>query len=209
MQHLNVEAVTRRAPRNNRRWSVLALSVLLAACQAPQAESATEAQQTATTAQPASTGGQVPAQKPVPDQTDAARDKEAPRAPASEPPITDEDGNSYVPDESYIRANLRPEFKKCAAASNGVTPAIMACADEEFVWQQQRMRAALEKIDAGPDSEFKDRLGDEQHAYMRDTKRYCSFDPATQGQGQMLDAQSCRINRYANRADALEALLSK
>ena len=44
---------------------------------------------------------------------------------------------------------------------------------------------------------------------MRDTDRYCRIDPDTQGQGQMLDAQSCRINRYANRADVLETLINK
>lgn len=44
---------------------------------------------------------------------------------------------------------------------------------------------------------------------MRDTDRYCHLDPATQSQGHMRDALSCRINRYANRADALEELINK
>ncbi len=129
--------------------------------------------------------------------------------PAAEAPVLDEDGNPIPPDDSYIRASLRPAFKACVAASDAVTPAMQACLDEEFHWQQNRMRAALATIDAGPDSTFKDRLGDEQHAYMRDTDRYCHFDPATQGQGQMLDALSCRVNRFANRADVLEAVIKR
>lgn len=139
----------------------------------------------------------------------APRAEAAPARPPVAAIITDEDGNPVRPDDSYIRAKLRPAFKACVAASDAVTPAMEACLDQEFAWQQARMRAALATIDAGADSEFKDTLGEEQHAYMRDTDRYCHFDPATQGQGQMLDAHSCRVNRLANRADALEALIRR
>ncbi len=47
------------------------------------------------------------------------------------------------------------------------------------------------KIVDGPDGKDKDRLMDEQAAYMSDTNRYCRWNPAEDGQGQMLDAQSC------------------
>ena len=88
-------------------------------------------------------------------------------------------------------------------------PALQACGDEELAWQEQRLEQAFMKIVDGPDGKDKDRLMDEQAAYMSDTNRYCSWNPAEDGQAQMLDAQSCRINRTANRADVLQALTSK
>lgn len=211
MQEVKAPTLFVRATGGKACWSALALGVLLAACQAPQAESAVVAEPAAATAPAAPAESAAPVQAPAPAaQTEAAAAEQPTPAKADDgAPITDEDGNPYRPDDSYNRANLRPEFKKCAAASDAVTSAMEACADAEFLWQQNRMRAALQTIDAGPDSEFKDKLGGEQDAYMRDTDRYCRYDPATQGQGQMLDAQSCRINRFANRADALEALIKK
>jgi len=126
-----------------------------------------------------------------------------------EAPILDEDGNPYAPDSSYSRANLRPRYGKCIRASDGSTPSLQECGDEEYVFQRKRMIAALDVIAAGPDSVAKDRLMDEQDAYMRDTDLYCRYDWRTQGQGHMLDAQSCRINRHANRADALERVIRR
>lgn len=212
MQDLKQHSLFSRVTRINGRWSVLALSVILAACQAPQAESAATTELAAANAPAAAADAPAPA--PASEPAAAAADQQA--APATtvadaddDAPILDEDGNPIRPDDSYNRANLRPEYKKCVAASDAVTPALQACMEEEFLWQQKRMRAVFGSIANGPDGEFKDKVADEQDAYMRDTNRYCRFDPATQGQGQMLDAQSCRINRYANRADALEALVSK
>lgn len=211
MQKVKTPTLFVRVAGGKAGWSALALGVLLAACQAPQAESAAVPEAAAATAPAAPAESAAPAQAPAPaTQTEAATAEQAAPAKADDgAPITDEDGNPYRPDESYNRANLRPEFKKCVAASDAVTSAMEACADAEFVWQQNRMRAALQAIDAGPDSELKDKLSEEQDTYMRDTDRYCRFDPATQGQGQLLDAQSCRINRFANRADALEALIRR
>ncbi|WP_115527819.1 MULTISPECIES: lysozyme inhibitor LprI family protein [Xanthomonas] len=214
MQELKAQTLFNRVTGGKACGSMFALCLVLAACQAPQAESAAKTEQAPASAPVATTTTAATAQPPAPQtpssQTEMpAAEQDASSKTAADAPTTDKEGNPYRPDDSYNRANLRPEFKKCAAASDAVTSAMQACADEEFLWQQKRMRAALATIDAGPDSEFKDKLGDEQAAYMRDTNRYCRFDPATQGQGQMLDAQSCRINRYANRADALEALISK
>lgn len=212
MQELNTQSFVHRAMGGNARCSVLALIVMLAACQARPAQSAAVDEPAAARAPAASvetpTSSQATASESAPA---ATTQKLAPVTGDVDPeaPILDEDGNPYRPDDSYNRANLRPEYGKCVDASDAVTPALQACGDEEYHWQRQRMIAALDVIDAGPDSVSKDKLMDEQDAYMNDTDRYCRFDPDTQGQGQMLDAQSCRINRLANRADALEKLISK
>ncbi|MCC7633072.1 lysozyme inhibitor LprI family protein [Stenotrophomonas rhizophila] len=182
-----------------RGWAVLALSLALAlaACQAPEAAPAPHAGTTAS-ATPAATA--APAAAPAPAATTSA-DADAATA--------DDDLPAPLPDDSYRNATLRPEYSACVGASGGVTPALQACGDEEFAYQQGRLRAAFATIVAGPDGKAKDALMDEQAAYMDDTDRYCSWNPEEDGQGQMLDAQSCRINRTANRADQLQALTSK
>lgn len=184
----------------HRTLAALALSLALAACQAPEPVPAPEAGTTAPVT-PAATA--APAGSAV-----------APTAPAATSADTDsgtaaDDLPAPLPDDSYRKATLRPEYSTCVSASGGVTPALQACGDEEFAYQQGRLRAAFATIVAGPDGKAKDALMDEQAAYMDDTDRYCSWNPEEDGQGQMLDAQSCRINRTANRADQLQALTSK
>ncbi len=212
MQELNTPSIVHHSVGGKSRWSVLALGMMLAACQAEQAQSAAVAEPAAASAPAAAMEASAPAQAaPVERVPVPTKQVLAPVTGDVDPeaPILDVDGNPYRPDDSYNRANLRPEYDKCVDASDAVTPALQACGDEEYQWQRQRMIAALNIIGAGPDSVAKDKLMDEQDAYLNDTDRYCRFDPDTQGQGQMLDAQSCRINRLANRADALEKLISK
>ena len=167
----------------------LALGLSLAACQAKSPEADTAVAPTASppaTAEPA---------------------RAAPATTAAD--ADDQDMPPQRPDDSYNKATLRPQYATCVNSSGGETPALQACGDEELAWQEQRLEQAFMKIVDGPDGKDKDRLMDEQAAYMSDTNRYCSWNPAEDGQGQMLDAQSCRINRTANRADVLQALTSK
>ncbi len=197
MQRFNTAPISIALTGRCHPWPVFALSILLAACQ------------------PSRTDPPVAVQAPAPAHN-ASHRMETTATPcvtsstnSSNTQLLDDDGTPCRPDDSYYRANLRAQYKTCTAASGGVTTAIQACMDEEFHWQDQRLQNAWGVIADGPDSEYKDKLADEQAAYMRDTNRYCRFDPSTQNQGQMLDTQSCRINRYANRADVLEKLVNK
>ncbi len=106
-------------------------------------------------------------------------------------------------DDSYNTADLRPEYKACIDASDMVMPELRDCQEQEFVFQRGRMRAALDRIDAGPDSYFKDEIGNWQDVYLRYTDSNCT---AVEERGPALEGMSCRINRYANRARALEGL---
>lgn len=196
MQRFNTTQIS-IAVTGRYRWPVFALCILLAACQASRADPPAAVQANASAYNP-SHRMETTATPCAPSATNSANT-----------PLLDDDGTPCRPDDSYNRANLRAQYKTCTAASGGVTTAIQACMDEEFHWQRERMRTALQIIGAAPDSEFKDKLADEQDAYMRDTDRQCRIDPATQSQGQLQDAQSCRINRYANRADVLERLINK
>lgn len=211
MHAVNPISGLRRGLYRNGRWSILALSLALAACQAPSSEAVTlggpvaasspDAQATApaAAAQPAATAAEAPAAQTGKHELSAA-----------DLAMEAEDMGQGVPDDSYRKATLRAQYAACVKASDAVTPALQACGDEELAWQQRRMRDAFARIaDDGPDGKFKDDVADAQAAYMTDTDRYCSDNPDEDGQGQMLDAQSCRINRTANRADQLEALISK
>lgn len=180
--------------------SLIAVALLLAlsACKAPDNEAQT-------------LGGPVATQEAAA-QAPAATTDSAPAADAVQAATAADAGNNAQAaplDDSYNTATLRPEYAKCIKATEGVTPEIQACQDEEFAWQEKRLQTAWGKIADGPDSVEKDKLADEQAAYMEDTDKNCTWNPDEDGQGQMLDAQSCRINRYANRADALQALTSK
>lgn len=211
MQAMNECSGTHRVKTGKGRWTALALSIALAACQAPGSEAVTlgdpvsnQSPGAPAAAAPVAAGqsAQVPEQAPASGQPPHGLS-------AADLAMEAEDMGPGVPDDSYRRANLRPRYVACVKASDAVTPSLQACGDEELAWQERRMVEAFGKIADGPDGRFKDEVMDEQAAYMLDTKRHCTWNPAEDGQGQMLDAQSCRINRTANRADQLEALISK
>lgn len=190
------------------RWMPLAASIALAlaGCQPPHAGEDTPISLVTSS----SAAAPVPAAVP----TSAAQQAQAAGQPslglsAADLAMEAKDMGPDVPDDSYRRANLRPQYSACVDASGGATPALQACGDEEFAYQRSRLRAAFAKIVEGPDGKEKDALMDAQASYMDDTERYCTWNPEEEGQGQMLDAQSCRLNRMANRADELQALNAK
>ena len=106
-------------------------------------------------------------------------------------------------DASYTTADLRPSYVECVNARNGNTFDLKDCGDKELAYQEQQLAAIAEPVIDSPDSAEKDKWLEEQAAWWVATKQNCAFDPTTDGQGQMLDAQSCRINRLANRVEAL------
>lgn len=210
MQGLKTAPTDMRTGARANRLTLLALSVFLAACHAPQAESADAAQPHAENT--IATTAPAPAAEPAPaptagDQAQAVTTQPPATAATEAPPKIDADANPYRPDDSYNRANLRPQYRQCVAASKAVISALRACMDEEFQWQDERLRLAWVAIANGPDSSFKDRLADEQHIYMSDTYQKCHYDPITKDQNQLIAAQPCLTNRYANRSAALEALM--
>lgn len=111
-----------------------------------------------------------------------------------------------VPDNSYVDAPLRSSYVACVKESRGMTPELEMCGEQEYAYHEEKFRAAVAKIMGSPDGVEKDRVLDELAAWWEDTEKYCSWDPETEGQGQMLDAQSCRLNRVANHAPEVEKI---
>ncbi|QII27425.1 Protein of unknown function [Stenotrophomonas lactitubi] len=191
MQAVSAPARIDRSAFEIRRGIALALCLLLGACQAPSADSSTVV---------AATG----ADKPAP----AATSIPASVTPASTAVDADVDSDDFpapLPDASYTQANLRPAYTRCVDASEAVTARLQACGDEELSYQENRLAEIVAGVVASPDSKAKDDWMDAQAAWWSDTNRHCRWDPKTDGQGQMLDAQSCRLNRVANRVDQLQA----
>lgn len=131
----------------------------------------------------------------------AAATPQTSSAPAEE--TIDDDDMGPGLDDSYNVADFRPQYGACIEASDAVMPEIKDCQDEEFAYQKARLRAALARINSGPDGYFKDEVGNWQAEYMRFTNINCG---EKEKNGPVGEGLSCFMNRYANRADALEAL---
>jgi len=113
------------------------------------------------------------------------------------------------PDDSYIHAPLRSSYIACVKNSRGIDDYLQRCAEEEYAYHEAKFRTSAQKLAESPDSPQKDRIADDLAAWWRDTDKYCSWDPKTQGQGQRLDAQSCKLNRVANHAVELEKIVDR
>ena len=198
MNEQRASTLSRFALSGRWRLTAIALCVVLTGCQAAEQSDAGHAESDAV---PTKLATETPSVAPA---------AEAPPAPApatvSDTSVDDDDLAPRRPDDSYRTAKLRPEYDRCIEAAGAVTPDLYACNDEEMAFHEQRLEQEFSKILALPDGKEKDKLMDEQAAYMHDTNRYCAFNPEEDGQGQMLDAQSCRINRVANRVEGLQAL---
>ena len=97
-----------------------------------------------------------------------------------------------------VQAVLRPAYSQCVQDARGMDDQLEACDASELAYQRKQMEAEVARLMNGPDGPAKDRWMDEQANWAEDTDKRCA--PASDHVGPMLDAQSCRINRYANRA---------
>lgn len=117
--------------------------------------------------------------------------------------FADDETQHPLPDDSYIHAKFSHSYTQCINQSGAVTFEMQKCMDQEYEQQEKRVQQAVARITSRPDSVQKDKHMDEIAAWWDNTERYCHWDPKTEGQGQMLDAQSCRLNRVANLAKKL------
>lgn len=106
-------------------------------------------------------------------------------------------------DISFTQASLRPQYTRCVQDARGMNDTLEACDAAEFSYQQQQLDVQVARLMASPDSPAKDRWMNEQAFWAQDTDKRCA--PISDHVGALLDAQSCRINRYANRAVELQA----
>lgn len=141
-----------------------------------------------------------------------AAEQDAPDNPETvdQPPAEDtlEEGERLPPpDDSYVHAPLRSSYIACVKNSRGMNDYLDRCIEQEYAYHEAKFRKSAMKLAESPDGVEKDRIADDLAAWWRDTDKYCAWDPKTQGQGQMLDAQSCKLNRVANHAVELEKIV--
>lgn len=183
--------------------ALLALCLAMAACKPSTPEAGIAAEPAVAAPAKSEPTAATPATAPASSDAPAAATPQTPAAPATAADtVSDEDMDPGL-DDSYNVADFRPQYRACIKATDAVMPAIAACQDEELAYQEKRLHAALARINAGPDGYFKDEVGNWQAEYMRHTNINCG---EKEKNGPVGEGQSCFMNRYANRADALEAL---
>jgi len=101
---------------------------------------------------------------------------------------------------------LRASYQRCLSDSGGVTPAMQDCLDAEYAYQDRRLNQVYRRLIQRLSKPDAARLRERQRAWIGQRDRAC--DPgARPGQGQLLDADSCRLRRTAERAAQLQAQL--
>jgi uncharacterized protein YecT (DUF1311 family) len=129
---------------------------------------------------------------------------------ASKTPEGSEDGSQVADpelDPSFTNSRTRPEYDACVKRSGGETWALQQCGDKELSWQDARLNRLYQQAIAQLARGDREQLRVAQRAWLKQTDEVCKWDASTDGQGQMLDALSCRLNRTVNRADELENIV--
>lgn len=102
---------------------------------------------------------------------------------------------------------FRDSYNECADTSTGVTGEILDCIAEEFEYQDARLNAIYRNLhDKLPEAQ-KIRLRDEQRRWLYEKDEGCKWDASTEGQGQLIDAKSCELNKTVVRAGELENMM--
>ena len=104
-------------------------------------------------------------------------------------------------------AALRASFKACVDAAGGVDAAMQACIGEEYGYQDTRLNAAYGALRKSLPADRMAALRTEQRAWIAGRDGNCAWDAKTEGSAQRLQANYCRMETTAKRADALEAML--
>ena len=112
-----------------------------------------------------------------------------------------------IPDAAPVTSALRTEFTSCVDAAGGVDAAMQDCIGEEYSHQDTRLNAAYGALRKSLPADRMALLRTEQRSWIDGRDRGCTWDAKTEGSAQRLNANYCRMEATAKRADALEAIL--
>lgn len=119
---------------------------------------------------------------------------------AAHQPAPENASSRNATSEPAAPLGLRPEYQRCVDNAAGVVPDTQACIGVEFTYQEERLRAALDRkmhqADSGETSVA-------QAAWRKATDARCTWNAAEEGQGQRLEANACELEAIAARADEL------
>ena len=102
---------------------------------------------------------------------------------------------------------LRSSYLDCAASNDGSTWDMQACVEIEFDYQDERLNMAYRRIMSRLSGAEKEAMKGEQRRWIVERDSLCSWDAATEGQGQRLEANICALERTAKMASELERKL--
>lgn len=110
--------------------------------------------------------------------------------------------------QSHIESSLfRTDFEDCLDKAGGVTPDMQACIEDEFVFQDAKLQASYDELEASLPDEEDRALEASQQEWGAEREARCSWDARTEGQAQRLEANLCHLRSTAERAKVLEAEL--
>ena len=102
--------------------------------------------------------------------------------------------------------SLRASFTQCAEASGGVDIAMQDCIASEYGYQDQRLNAVYAELKRNLPAENMTALRTAQRQWLVERDSRCTWDAKTEGSAQRLQANYCRMESTAKRADVLEAM---
>lgn len=184
---------------DRRYWALILTSVMLAACDQASRVDANVAE-TPTT----STAATAPvADVPAADTSTADAPVRADGAAADASPAAEASPDAQAQAGS---ASLRASFAKCAESSGGVDVAMQDCIASEYGYHDNRLNAAYAELKQSLPAEKMTSLRAAQRQWLIERDSKCSWDAKTEGSAQRLQANYCRMEATAARADALEAM---
>lgn len=138
----------------------------------------------------------------------AVADEAAPATEPRAPQLAAEAGSAADAVDTQPAAALRAAFKTCVDGAGGVDVAMQECIGEEYGYQDTRLNAAYGALRKSFPADRMASLRTEQRAWIAKRNGDCAWDAKTEGSAQRLQANYCRMETTAKRADALEAMLA-
>lgn len=131
--------------------------------------------------------------------------------PTTASPAVSQFGNEPPGSEKVVDVRsdylLRPSFSKCIDASEGITPKMQACMEEEYQFQHARLRVAYGSALKLQNAAETTLLEQSQVEWTSKMENDCVWDAKHEGQAQRLEANYCSVRITAKRAADLEAML--
>lgn len=104
---------------------------------------------------------------------------------------------------------LRDSYYECAESNDGATWDMQACVEAEFEYQDARLNTAYRNVMTKLADPQKAGLKNEERKWISDRDSTCSWDAQAEGQAQRIEANICALKMTAERAAALEKMLSE
>ncbi|WP_052697690.1 lysozyme inhibitor LprI family protein [Luteibacter yeojuensis] len=108
----------------------------------------------------------------------------------------------------HARNGIRSSYQACVDRSFGNNPKVVACADDELQFQEERVARAYERAFAAAPVASQRKMADEQERWAEGLKTQCAIG-ADSSQSEEVEAAGCMLRSTAKRANEVEKHLAK